>query len=223
MKHTLLVAVALIMVVALAAPTITTAQTRNVTFLVNTATVPDTVIAGYTIQIRGNTAPLTWDAATGGGLTNIGGDYWSTTIAFPVGSALEYKIFAGSNGWESNVTNTTGATGNRTYTVADQDTVLPLQFFNSRSGNPPQYFRPWTTVADSFMNVYFRVNMLGAEQGSLFGYNPDVDTVGVRGGGPANGDLNWSPTFYLTKEPPANEGEFGVPARTFWSARLRFP
>lgn len=223
MKNTVQIALAILLVIALCAPGSTQAQTRNVTFVVNTATVPDTVAPGYTVQIRGNEAPLTWGGDTGGGLTNIGGDYWSKTIAFPVGANLQFKIFAGSDGWESDVANAAGGNGNRTYTVANVDTVLPVQFFNSRGNGTPQYFRPWTPVADTFMNVYFRVNMLGAEQAGLFGYNPNTDTVGIRGGGPAGGDLNWSPTFYLTKESPAAQGSFGVPARTFWSGRVRIP
>jgi hypothetical protein len=46
----------------------------------------------------------------------------------------------------------------------------------------------------------------------------------VRGGGPAGGDLNWAPTFYLTRESPAsNGGDFTIPAQSFWSGRVRIP
>ncbi len=200
------------------------AQNRNVTFIVNAATVPDTVSATYSMQIRGNTAPLTWGNDTGGLLTNIGGDYWSVTLSFPVGSNLAFKIFAGTGGWESDVTNADGGQGNRSYTVADVDTVLPVQFFNNApsADHRAQYWRPWTESPDT-LNIWFRVNMEGAIQNGISCFNNDTDTVGVRGGGPSGGDLNWSPTFYLTREPAAGNGGFGYPASRFWSGRIRMP
>lgn len=226
MKHFLLVTLAVLVVVGLTIPSTADAQTRNVTFIVNSATVPDTVGPAYTMQVRGGTPPLTWGNDTGGQLANIGGDYWSVTLAFPVGETVRFKIFAGSDGWEQNVTPVGGlGGGDRAYVVADQDTVLPVQFFNNGANGNPQYFRPWTEVPDSFMNVYVRVNMQGADQSARFGYNDLIsgDSVGVRGGGPDGGDLNWSPTFYLVKEQPASNGGFGYPQRFFKSGRLRLP
>jgi hypothetical protein len=221
MRRCILVLALLVAVTALLSPA-GFAQTRNVTFIVNSATVPDTVAGTYSMQLRGNTAPLTWDNTTGGVLTNIGGDYWSATIAFPVGSNLEYKIFAGDGGWEQNVTNANGGNGNRTYTVADVDTTLPVQFFNNGENGRPQYWLPWTPSPDT-LNVWFRVNMEGAAQNGISCFNNDTDTVGVRGGGPAGGDLNWSPTFYLVREQPASNGGFGYPASRFWSGNVRIP
>jgi hypothetical protein len=222
MRRCILVLALVVAVTAVLSPA-AVAQTRNVTFIVNSATVPDTVTSTYSMQIRGNTAPLTWGNDTGGLLTNIGGDYWSVTLAFPVGSDLRFKIFAGTGGWEQDVAAAAGGNGNRSYTVADVDTVLPVQFFNNMPVGTPQYFRPWTAEADSFINIFFRVNMEGAIQNGIACFNTDTDTVGVRGGGPAGGDLNWSPTFYLVKEQAANNGGFGYPASRFWSGRLRFP
>ncbi len=200
------------------------AQTRNVTFIVNSATVPDTVYPGYTMQVRGSKPPLTWGNDTGGQLVSIGGDYWSKTLAFNVGDTLRFKLFAGTDGWEQNLTPEPAALGggDRAYIIANRDTVLPVQFFNNGASGRPQYFRPWTTVPDSFINVYFRVNMQGADQASRFGYADSVlgDSVGVRGGGPGP-DLNWSPTFYLTKEQPASNGGFSYAAKWFKSGRLR--
>lgn len=221
MKHLVLV-LAVVLLAAAMLPAAATAQTRNVTFIVNSATVPDTVNASYSMQVRGNIAPLTWGNDTGGQLTNIGGDYWSVTLAFPVGSDLRFKIFAGTDGWEQDVAGVQGGT-NRGYLVADADTVLPVQFFNNSAAGTPQYFRPWTEVPDSFINVYFRVNMEGAIAAGISCFNTDTDTVGVRGGGPAGGDLNWAPTFYLVKEQPASNGGFGYPASRFWSGRVRIP
>ena len=224
MKKALPLVLAIALVATVFAPMSAVAQTRNVTFIVNTATVPDTVAPGYTVQIRGNKLPLTWGNDTGGGTTRIGGDYWTKTLAFTVGDTILFKIFVGSDGWEADPANTIGSTGNRSYVVANRDTTLPVQFFNNVGNGTAQYFRPWTTVVDTFMSVYFRVNVLGIIQGGLFGFNNLTDTVGIRGGGPAGGDLNWSPTFYLTKEAnPANGGSFGVPANTFWSKRVRIP
>ena len=224
MKRILLVAMVAFLFAGLLFSTQGYAQTKNVTFLVNSATVPDTVFAGYSMQIRGSKPPLTWGNDTGGQLINIGGDYWSKTLAFTVGDTIRFKIFAGTDGWESNLVPDPVALGgnDRAYIVANRDTVLPVQFFNSGAHGQPQYFRPWTTVADSFINVYFRVNMHGADQVNRFGYRDSLqgDSVGVRGGGPGP-DLNWSPTFYLTKEQPAVNGGFGYAAKWFKSGRLR--
>ena len=222
MKQVILFALVAFLIVGLF-PSMGNAQTRNVTFLVNSATVPDTVTLTYTMQIRGSKPPLTWGNDTGGGLVNIGGDYWSKTIAFNVGDTIHFKIFAGTDGWESNTVDPYGFNdNNRGYIVANRDTVLPLQFFNNGAHGRPQYFRPWSTAPDSFMNVYVRVNMLGANQVARFGYadSVDGDSVGVRGGGPGP-DLNWSPTFYLTKEQSAVNGGFSYPAKYFKSGRLR--
>ena len=223
MKQVLLVATVAFLLGVLLLPSEGYAQTRNVTFLVNSATVPDTVFPGYTMQVRGSKPPLTWGNDTGGQLNNIGGDYWSRTLAFNVGDTLQFKIFAGTDGWEQNLSDPYGlGGGNRIYIIADRDTTLPLQFFNNGASGSPQYFRPWTTVADTFINVYFRVNMQGAHQVNRFGYADSVlgDSVGVRGGGPGP-DLNWAPTFYLTKESPASNGGFSYAAKYFKSARLR--
>jgi hypothetical protein len=223
MKQLVLVALVAFLIVGLLPPSAGYAQTRNVTFLVNSATVPDTAFAGYSMQIRGSKPPLTWGNDTGGQLINVGGDYWSKTLAFNVGDTVQFKIFAGTDGWEQNLSDPYGlGGGNRIYVIANRDTTLPLQFFNNGVSGRPQYFRPWTTVADTFINVYFRVNMQGADQVQRFSYRDSVDgdSVGVRGGGPGP-DLNWAPTFYLTKEQPASNGGFSYAAKWFKSGRLR--
>ena len=75
------------------------AQNVNVTFQVNTATVPDTVTPGSAVvQVRGGTAPLTWGNDTGGQLVNVGGDYWEVTLAFPQNTDINYKFFANATG-----------------------------------------------------------------------------------------------------------------------------
>lgn len=224
MQKVLLTVLLAVIVIGVFTSASVNAQMRNVTFLVNSSTVPDTVSSLYPMQIRGGSAPLTWGNDTQGNLNNIGGDYWSVTLQFNVGENIHFKIFAGTGGWEQNIQDVNGNNdGNRSYIVADVDTTLPVEFFNNGVANAPQYFRPWAAASDTMMNVYFRVNMDGVMQAGSFGFNNNTDTVGVRGGGPAGGDLNWSPTFYLTRESPASNGGFGYPANRFWSGRLLIP
>jgi hypothetical protein len=72
--------------------------------------------------------------------------------------------------------------------------------------------------------VYVRVNMLGPITTGTWAYNALVDTLGVRGGGPTGGDLNWAPTYYLTKESNASNGDgYTAPAASFWYGALRLP
>ncbi len=110
---------------------------------------------------------------------------------------------------------------NRSLIVPDRDTTLQVEFWNNGAGTRPQYFRPWTTVPDSFLNVYFRVNLRGKiAQG---GFNPALDTVGVRGAGNTGDDLNWNQSTYLTPESPATAGDgYTIAASDMYSARLRF-
>jgi hypothetical protein len=202
------------------------AQTSQVTFIVNTATVPDTLLPASDVRITGSAAAITgWGA--GVALTNIGGDYWSTTVALNDGDTVFYKIKIGGGGWEQNLDNPLGiGNGNRAYVVdAHHDTTLPLQFWNN-GPQQEQYFRPWTAVADTFMNVYFRVDMQGIIQSGAFNWHEpqDGDSVGVRGDGMGGPDLNWAPTFYLTREvaPTNSASAFNVPPNSFFSGRVRF-
>ena len=206
-----------------------------VTFMLNTATVPDTIpVAGSTVQVRGGTSnaggvsPITWGNDLQNNMTRVGGDYWKKTVYMQTGDTLGYKYviaYSSGTGWEQGVSVTPlDSNSNRQFIVPDQDTTLQVEFWNNGSKSRPQYFRPWTPVADTFMNVYVRVSMLGPISSGTFGYNNDRDTVGVRGGGPAGGDLNWSPTFYLTREAAASNGDgYTVQPSSFWSGRLRIP
>lgn len=202
------------------------AQTSQVTFIVNTATVPDTLVPASDVRITGSAAAITgWGA--GVALTNIGGDYWSTTVALNDNDTVFYKIKINGGGWEQNLNDPYGLnTGNRAYIVdAHHDTTLPVQFWNN-GPQQEQYFRPWTAVADTFMNVYFRVDMQGIIQSGAFNWHEpdDGDSVGVRGDGMGGPDLNWAPTFYLTREvaPTNSATAFNVPPNSFFSGRLRF-
>lgn len=222
------VTVVLAVIVLLAATGLLTAQTVNVTFRVNAATVPDTVGPTSVVQIRGNTAPLTWGSDTGGDMINVGGDYWEVTLAMPGNtSGIEYKFFANAagnasgNGWESNVS--TGS-GNRPLTTGAADTTLPLQFFNKVTGSG-QFDWPFART-DSF-DVWFRVNAHTLIFNNEF--DPQTQVLMVKGGvWPHSwGDLTWntdSTKLILAPETPSdNTGQFTYPAEYFWSARARIP
>jgi hypothetical protein len=204
-----------------------TAQTVNVTFRVNSSTVPDTMTASSVFQVRGDTSPLTWGGDTGGDLVNVGGDYWEVTLPFTANTSVNYKLFANAagnasgNGWESNLS--TGST-NRELTVGIADTTLPLQFFNTTTGND-QFFLPYAAT-DSF-DVYFRVNVHKLVQDVAF--DPLTQVMMVKGGTwPGSwGDLTWNtatPSKILAPETGSdNGGQFTYPFEHFWSGRVRIP
>ncbi len=184
----------------------------NVTFWMNTSTVPDTVTANSMVQVRGGTAPLTWADDTGGAMTHVQGDLWSVTLQFNPGDDVTYKFnvrtdaVQGGAGWESNP-NTSD--GNRHLVVGQSDTTLPVQFFNTTDGNDPM-FRPYTET-DS-IDVYLRINMQGFTD-----FQPLSQFVGTRGEWPeGNGD--WSTPVPLQQEVGSdNGGQFTYPAGNFWS------
>lgn len=224
MKQLLWITGACVLFIGMLSPEIH-AQTRQVTFIVNTATVPDTLLPASDVRITGSGAALTnW--GTGVACTNIGGDYWSATVGLNDNDTVRYKIKIGASGWEENLDEPYGLGGNDRAFIVDNhaDTTLPVQFWNN-GPRRPQYFRPWTAQPDTFINVYFRVDMQGVIQAGSFSWNDakDGDSVGVRGDG-KGGDLKWAPTFYLTREsPPTNSASaFLVPANSFFSGRLRF-
>lgn len=199
----------------LAAVVIVQAQTVKVTFWVNTSTVPDTITERANIQLRGDPAPLTWDNATGGKLTHVSGDYWTTTLEFAPGTQLRFKIFAdsendGDTGWEANVG--TGST-NREWTVGNTDETLPLLFYNTVN-NRDQFYTPFTS-ADS-IDVLFRVNVAG-----YINFNPNLQAIGVRGG---VAPLDWGTSLMLKPETESqNAGQLNYPAEKFWSGVIKFP
>ena len=135
-----IVLVGLLLVCLIASSNIAVAQTAadsvNVTFLVNTSTVPDTMRPTSFVQIRGDRPLLgPWSKDSKAILTNAGGDYWVGTFKFKKGDSFPYKFFTNhnpsltpeiqDNGWEQNLTD---PSGNRLLTVGQRDTVLPLQY-----------------------------------------------------------------------------------------------
>jgi len=201
MKKLLVVAMLLLSVAVVSAQV-------NVTFRVNTAAIPDTLGPNSVVQLRGDTAPLTWDGASACVLTHVGGDYWEGTFAFPANSNITYKIYTNAEhstvaagdaweheGWEAN---TDDASTNRLLATADADTTLPLQFANGVAHGKAQYFTPYETNDSTFV-LYVRVNMQGWED-----FNANNHVVGIRGSNTDDwgqtGELSWGPTYPLTQE-----------------------
>lgn len=208
---------------------------RQVTFNLNTATVPDTLpVTGQTVQMRGGVnhaggvSPITWGSEAQNNMTKIGGDYWKKTVYMQVGDTLRYKYviaYATGTGWEGGVVpaNYPSATNaDRSFVVPDKDTTVTVEFWNNGAGTRPQFFRPYAAAADSYFTVYFRVNMNGVISGGTYGYNGDKDTIAVRGGGSAGSDLDWGRSSFMTRETPASNGDgYTSPANSFWSAGVK--
>ncbi len=223
MKRLLLAAALILAVCSLTA----TGQTVTVTFVANTATVPDTLKPNSTVQVRGSLAPLTWDGKTGVTLLNVGGDYWSGTATFHTGDTVQFKFYTNAvdalgsrehQGWEQN---STDPSGNRILIVGARDTTLPLQFVNGSPVNQPQYWTPY--VPSDSIDLWFRVNMQGKED-----FNAAQWVMGVRGSNNKDwgvtGDLNWGKTAFLKQETQhGNGGSRQYNGENFWSGRLRVP
>jgi hypothetical protein len=166
------------------------ADVVTVRFMVNTATIPDTVRAGDTVQIRGSvkragdTEFREFDNYYGKSITlddrsvklnNIGGDYWSTSLSMAPGDELRYKLYTAKSvdgemrdhaggGWEG---------GDEKFFTVPEDAKgtidVPLIYFNHTA--------PFVAKEDSIA-LFFRVNV-----GSLVatGIITDNTKVGVRG------------------------------------------
>ena len=203
-------------------------DTVTVHFMVNAATVPDTLRPISFVQVRGSLAPLTWGMTSPVKLTNTIGDYWTGTANFVVtpGTTIQYKFYTNhlatitSNeehqGWENN---TTDASGNRLLTFnsipAGKDTVLPLQYVNGSPTNQPQYWKPYTPN-DTSVAIMFRVNMQSNE-----GFNKANQILGVRG---SLAPLDWGKTFFLKQETQhGNAGSRQYDGTNFWSGVIQVP
>ncbi len=233
MKKFLLLLLVAAVVVGMLDPSAAVAQTRkNVKFVINTATVPDTLLARSRVVVTGATAKgdttVLTNWGSGDSLANIGGDYWAKTLSLLVGDTLNYKIKVYGGGWEENI-NGPLANTNRNFIVPNVDTVLLPQYWNN--GNFPVgknigvFDKPYTTVADTFISVYVRVNLKSVSDNGNFGWvAADKDSVCILGDGKGGPDLDWGTPFYLTQEkPPSNSGTaFGMPPNSFYSGRLRF-
>ncbi len=208
-----------------------TVDTVTVTFLINTATIPDTLQPTSTVQVRGSETPLTWTYLTGVRAVNISGDYWTATAKFLLNrgdtSRFRYKFFtnvkdsitATDVGWENNLSgNLTIDSSNRAlrfgpYT-GNKDTTIALQYANG-GGVQPQWWKPYVPSADS-VAVLFRVNMQGDQN-----FSGTTMKLGVRGN---VAPLSWSNTIWLTREKNhGNTGQDAYDGTNFWSAWVKFP
>jgi hypothetical protein len=211
----------------------------TVTFLANTAGVPDTLSSTSTVQIRGDDGiddadpanVLTWDGASTVFITSLGGDYWKGTVTFPaaaITNIIYFKFFtnvhdtvyAGADweheGWETDISG-----GNRVLDLtafAGTDTTLPLQFVNGFKPGMDQYEKPY--VETDSIDVWVRVNMQAWMQ--LTRFDPETQSVGVRGSNTTDwfktGDLDWGNTVFLM-----NEDELPNYGGYFYSGRVRIP
>ncbi len=186
----------------------------TVTFIVNTAVIPDTMNENSVVQLRGGTSPMTWDNTSVPVFTNIGGDYWTVDVKFDTNSTVEYKVFTNplssidgsSIGWE--------AGDNRSITLGTADTTLPVQFANGLGSSFGQYDKPYGTNADS-VYVWIRVNMHGIDD-----FNSTTQKMGARGSG---GTLDWGQSILLNQESNhANTGQSTYTGGHFWSGEVRF-
>ncbi len=167
----------------------------NVTFMVNTATVGDTLTAeNGLVQLRGaingEEGDVNWSAQSVA-LDNIGGDYWQITLELNPGDAMMYKFWAGF------AADTSAASGgdweggdDRSFSVPEDQTedMMVETFFNRIE----LFEAKEDTVA-----IYFRVNLAGYIQDGEFDHEEDGGTVGLRGADPY---LDWGATHILERE-----------------------
>jgi hypothetical protein len=206
-------------------------DTVSVTFLINTATVPDTMGPMSTVQVRGSQDPLTWTYLSGVYATNISGDYWTATAKFLLNRGdtmrVRYKFFtnvkdsiAGLDvGWENGISgNLPIDSNNRALQfgpyAGNKDTTIDLQYVN---GGPmqAQWWKPFTPSTDS-VAVLFRVNMQSNE-----GFSKSSMKLGVRGSVPP---LSWGTTIFLKQEKRhGNSGQDPYDGTNFWSGAVKFP
>lgn len=230
MKKLLLMVLVAIVAVGLMT-NLAVAQKVNVKFVVNTASVPDSITAASNVVLTGATAKgdtILTNWGSGAALTNVGGDYWAKTLSLTQNDTLVYKIRIGGGGWEEN---TSAGNGNRNFIVPNKDTVLAAQFWNNGhfpegKSIPSIFSKPYTPAADSFINVYIRVNLKAVSDNATYGWTAaDKDSVCVMGGGPTGSNLDWGTPYYLAQEQaPTNSGTaFGMPPTSFYSGVLKIP
>ncbi len=187
------------------------AQTVNVTILLNTATVPDTIRSTAFVQMRGDKAPLTSDSASPVIFTRVAGDYWKAIVPFAVHDTVRYSFFVNGN---RNRYSGLDAPPLRTLIVGTSDTTLPLQYAFGSVKDTNQYWRPF--IETDSIEILFRVNMELQED-----FRDEQRIAAVRGSFPSS---NWGTSVFLTKEKPhALPESRGYDAGNFWSGVVRVP
>ncbi|PTM20008.1 MAG: hypothetical protein DA446_05530 [Bacteroidetes bacterium] len=135
----------------------------NVTFVVNTSTVADTLTENHVVQMRGvingdDTGEINW-GSTSKQATNVGGDYWELDLTLNPGDEVTYKFWVGSTtelglgfdgGWETGDNNlytvpTDASEDIRTdviyYATPGQGRVAPFTYGASEEGEVALHFR----------------------------------------------------------------------------------
>ena len=110
----------------------------NVKFRCNTSTSLDTLQTTHIVGLGGESqkgvSGLNWNATLN--LTNVGGDYWETTVPAQPGDTVYYSFvtkydastFSKVNwGWDGPIDNGVNTRTNRMLVVGSKDTTLPLQ------------------------------------------------------------------------------------------------
>jgi hypothetical protein len=179
----------------------------NVTITCNTSTCLDTLQTSHIVALCGEAAPadaqFSWSQNAGIKLTNIGGDYWRTTIQVAPGSVLHYKFITKYDdatmsvvnwGWESAIANGYDGWDSRATVVGVNDTILPIQYYNGGTTTVAQYAKPFTVKTDT-VAVYFRVNMGGSST-----FDPATMTPAIYGSAPLDPTDSWVKIKDLTRE-----------------------
>lgn len=192
----------------------------NVTFRVNTSTCLDTLQPHHIVGLNGESVKgipgLVWGSgASTIKLTNVGGDYWETTLKVQPGDIIHYKFITKYDdatmsvvnwGWEGDINNGYDSWTCRVTVVGDKDTVLPLQYYNGGTTKVAQYWVPFELKQDT-VAIYFRVNMGGVN------FDPSTQSVEVRGG---FGSASWTKVADLKREVGSVNGG------SFWSGVAYF-
>lgn len=177
-------------------------EVTDVTFIVNTSTLPDTLSENHYIQLRGAVngnggeylgQMIDWNTDSDLVAENIGGDYWTVNVKMEPEDTLIFKVWSGfdaatgtnngDGGWEV-------ISANREFVSTINDTTALIY---SDSETPP-----FTSDVDS-VSLYFRVNMAAFIQDQSF--NPETDKVGLRGNPQVfkNPD-DWGSAFYFLEQ-----------------------
>jgi hypothetical protein len=189
----------------------------NVTYVANMSTLTGmgATDSTYEVQFRGSEVGpvgtdnwynifLTWGDDSQNA-TNVGGDYWELTVAYPdsmAGWRMAYKICYKSETDEGyNWENVTIPGGNRMFVMpASGDTTLQPAYVNNN-------FDPPYTPSDS-VDVFFRINM-SADEGFI-----ESNILSMVGDLPAFGNGNiWSPGTYALSQEGSSD---------FWNLHLKF-
>jgi len=203
------------------------AEIFNVSFIVNTSTVVDTLNEDDVVQIRGAVdefdrsggftgsylgQEVNWGSTSSLVAQNIGGDYWQIDARMHQGDTLIHKFWTGfelnaedddiptaNGGWESGANNIFGLPDD-----ASSDTTTDVIYYNRQS--------PFSGEKSDTVAVFFRVNVGAQIQTDQF--NPETDTVGIRG---SVVPVNWDNALPFDEETPPSENN-----NSFYSSVVYF-